>query len=593
MHGIVSLKALKFFEKVVIMKKISYILSTVLLSTSIVLSACSSDKADPAPSNSPSSSPDASSSPAPTGSALTEPLKASDMSKLPQRAQSRTDTIIVSLVNPSGAFTPYFTQVGYDGNVNSVLYTPLVQIDEKGLPIPGLAESWEISEDGLTYTYHLRKGLKYSDGSPMTTADVEFTWTLLHDPAYDGLNDVVEARIQGGQAYKEGKADSIEGIKVIDEHTISVTLEEKNATALTVLGDAILSKAYYGKDYKFGNLDYIKNLHANPITNGPYKLEKFLPGQEVRFVANEHYYAGKPKTEHFIYKTTEGDTWQFIETGETDYGGFSATTDNLEKLKKLGFVNLVPSTASNYGFNQFNLEKEHLKDKRVRQALTYGLNRELIYVDSRQGAGKIANIPSSPILWSYTEEGINPYPYDPEKAKELLEEAGWKVGADGIREKDGQKLKIHYLGSKNQNTDIFIAIANENYQEIGVQLDAEQFPDFNTMYSKVKSGDYDMASFSTTIISDPSQGVSRFIKGETKGYNNPKIEELYAQGLATADVEERKKIYHEMFKILNDELPVMFTSYTKSIVAYNGRIDGFVLNPLAGIAYSLPNWELK
>ncbi|WP_028560365.1 ABC transporter substrate-binding protein [Paenibacillus pinihumi] len=577
------------------MKKQQYILVVLLVIISVLTAACSSNEPNKNPevTNSPANLDNASQKPEQTENVLVQPIAATDLSKLPDRAKQRTDTIIVGLVNPSGAFTPYFTQVGYDGNVNSVLYTPLVRIDENGLPIPALAEKWDISDDLLTYTFYLRDGLKYSDGSPMTTADVEFTWTLLHDPAYDGINDVVETKIRGGQAYKEGKADSIEGIRIIDERTIAVTLEDTNATALTVLGGAILSKAYYGKDYKFGNLDYIKTLHANPITNGPYKLEKFVPGQEVRFIANEHYVFGKPKTEYFIYKTTEGDTWQFIETGETDYGGFSATTDNIEKLKNLGFVNLIPSTASNYGYNQFNLEKEHLQDKRVRQALTYGLDRELIYVDSRQGAGSVANIPSSPILWSYTEEDINSYPHDPDKAKELLEEAGWTVGTDGIREKDGQKLKIHYLGSKSQNTDIFIAVAKENYQEIGVELVAEQFPDFNTLSAKVKSGDYDMASFSTTIISDPSQGVSRFIKGETKGYENKKIEELYAQGLATGDIEERKKVYHEMFKILNDELPVMFSSYTKSITAMNGRIEGFVLNPLSGIAYSLPNWELK
>lgn len=561
-----------------------------ILMLSVVLAACSSNSENSQPEASP---PQSGTSNESTPELLQEPLAAPDPSKIPDRAKQRNDAIIVSLTNPSGAFTPYFTQVGYDGNVNSVLYTPLVQVDPSGLPVPGLAERWEISEDELTYTFYLREGLKYSDGSPMTTADVEFTWTLLHDPSYDGINNVVETGIQGGQDYKEGKADSISGIQVIDDRTISVTLEEKNATALTVLGGQILSKAYYGKDYKFGDLDYIKNLHANPITNGPYKLEKFIPGQEVRFVANEHYAFGKPQTEHFIYKTTEGDTWQFIETGEVDYGNFSATTDNIDKLVNLGFLNLVPSTASNYGYNQFNLEREQLQDKRVRQALTYGLDRQLIYVDSRQGAGSIANIPSSPILWSYTEEGINPYPYDPEKAKQLLDEAGWVVGADGIREKDGKKLQINYLGSKSANTDIFIAVATENYKEIGIDFIPEQFPDFNTLVSKVKNGDYDMASFSTTIISDPSQGVFNFIKGETKGYNNPRVDELYAQGLATSNIEERKAVYHEMFKILNDELPVMFTSYTKSVIAINGRIDGFELNPLSGIGYSLPNWELK
>ncbi|GJM82379.1 hypothetical protein HMSSN139_48750 [Paenibacillus sp. HMSSN-139] len=99
-------------------------------------------------------------------------IPAGDMSKLPAVAKGRTDTIIVGLTDPSGAFTPYFQQSGYDGNVSSLLYTPLVTVDDKGLPAPGLAESWEVSEDQLTYTYHLRKDLKFSDGSPMTADDV-------------------------------------------------------------------------------------------------------------------------------------------------------------------------------------------------------------------------------------------------------------------------------------------------------------------------------------------------------------------------------------------------------------------------------------
>ncbi|GJM73920.1 hypothetical protein HMSSN036_61360 [Paenibacillus macerans] len=386
---------------------------------------------------------------------------AGDLSKLPAVAKQRTDTIIVGLTDPSGAFTPYFHQSGYDGNVSSLLFTPLVTVDDKGLPAAGLAERWDVSADQLTYTFHLRKDLKFSDGSPLTADDVAFTWTLLHDKAYDGDSQIPALRIEGGEVYKAGKAGSISGITVIDPLTVSAKLEQPNATALVLLGGDVLSKAYYGKDYKFGQLDYIKKLHEKPLGNGPYVLENFIPGQEVRYVANEHYYAGKPKTERFIYKTSEGDTWQYLETGEVDYASFSATTENIDKLKSLGFVNILPYTPSTYGYLQLNLEHEPLKDKKVRQALTYGLDRQSIYVDANQGAGQVANIPASPISWAYTEEGINDYAYDADKANKLLDEAGWTKGQDGIREKNGKKLTIHFLGSKNAQTDIFIAVAAE------------------------------------------------------------------------------------------------------------------------------------
>ncbi|MFB5267495.1 ABC transporter substrate-binding protein [Paenibacillus enshidis] len=572
------------------MKKSNYALSALFLSAALLLSACSEDNAA-----APTTGQTAASENAPTAAAagLAEPIKASDLSKLPGAAEERTDTIIVGLTDPSGSFTPYFAQSGYDGNVTSLLFAPLVSVNEKGLPSADLAEKYEISADQLTYTFHLRPDSKFSDGSPLTADDVAFTWTLLHDKSYDGDFDITEAHVKGGEAYKEGKASSIEGIKVIDPQTISATLEKPNATALLLLGSDVLSKTYYGKDYKFGQLDYIKNLHSNPLGNGAYKLEKFIPGQEVRFAANEYYYKGKPKLEHFIYKTTDGDTWQFLETGEQDYASFPATTDNIEKLKNLGFVNLTPYTASNYGYLRLNFEHEAIQDKKVRQALTYGLDRQTIYVDSNQGAATVANIPTSPISWTYTEEGINPYQYDPEKANQLLDEAGWTMGADGIREKDGKPLTIHFIGSKKQATDIFIAVASENYKAIGVKFEPEQFADFNSQLAKLESGDYDMAAFSTSLMTDPADGVRDFVSGEISGYDNPEVKKLYEQGLATSDMEERKKIYHELYKVVNDDLPYIFTSNNKMVVATNGRLEGLVINPFWGISTSLPNWTLK
>ncbi|MBU5352052.1 ABC transporter substrate-binding protein [Paenibacillus silvae] len=565
---------------------------SLIISSVIVLSACAGGggaETTAAGSGTTTSSTQAT----PVSAALDAPFKATDLNQLPDTAKKRTDTVIVGLTDPSGAFTPYFHQSGYDGNVASLLFASLVTVDEKGLPVPDLAESWDVSDDQRTYTFHLRKDSKFSDGSALTADDVAFTWTILHDKSYDGGFDIFSTKVKGGKAYTEGKADHIEGIKVIDPLTISVTLEQPNATALLTLGSEVLSKAYYGKDYQFGKLEYIKNLHAKPVGNGPYKLEKFIPGQEVRFVANEFYYKGKPKTEHFIYKTSEGDTWQFIETGEIDFTSFTATQENIDKLKNIPYLNLLPYTPSTYGYLQLNLEHEQLQEKEVRQAITYGLDRQSIYVDANQGAGAVANIPTSPISWSYTEEGINPYAYDPDKANQLLDEAGWLPGADGIREKNGKKLSLHFLGTKSPATDIFIAVAKENFEAIGVQFQPEVFADFNSLVSKVEGGDYDVASFSTPMLTDPSDGVQQFVDGELKGYNNPKVKELYNKGLATTDIEERKAVYKELYQLLNDELPVIFTSYRKTVYAYNGRIDGLSVSPYRGIATSLPEWSLK
>lgn len=557
---------------------------SVLLSSSLVLSACGGQE----------------------DTASTEPVKqqdlknikiekiaATDKTKVPDKAKNRKDTLVVGISKPGGVFLPYFQQNGWDGNVTSVIFASLVSTDKQGKPTPELAEKWDVSSDQLTYTFHLRKDLKFSDGSPLTADDVAFTLTLLHDKAYEGEIDISQYAVKGGKDYKEGKATSIEGIQVVDPQTIKITTEKVNSQTLTALGGPVLSKGYYGKGYKQNtSLDYLKELYGKPIAAGPYKFEKYIPGQEVRFVANENYYAGKPKIPNFIYKITAGDTkLQLFQTGEVDYTGLGTGDEILEQAKGLQFANIQIETAASFSYIYMNNNKPYLKDKKVRQALIYGLDRKK-YVDTAlKGYGTVANVPIHPTSWAYTEEGVNKYEYDKEKAKKLLDEAGWKVGSDGIREKDGQKLKLSYFGpSSAKDSDLLIPIAKENYKEIGVEFNPE-FMDFNTMLSKVNKGDYDLASVSTPITSDPSETAGEYLSSANEtslGYKNAKVDELIQKGIETVDIEKRKPIYKELYKELSDDPPVILLNYRRTITGYNGNIKGIDPEKYNSISANLP-----
>lgn len=277
-------------------------------------------------------------------------IKASDKSKSPTKVNERKDIFVVGMPSPGGIFLPHFMENGWDGNITQAIFAPLVGLDKEGKPIPILAKKWDISEDQLTYTFHLKDDLKFSDGTPLTAEDVAFTLTLLHDPTYSGATDISQTAIKGGQAYKEGKANSIEGIQVIDPKTITITTEKVNAQTLSLISGEVISKAYYGKEYKQGHLEYLKELYGKPVGAGAYKLDKYIPGQEVRFVANENYFEGKPKIEHFIYKITKGDTkLQQFQAGEVDYDGFTTNVETIEQLKDLGFANINVYTGSSYG----------------------------------------------------------------------------------------------------------------------------------------------------------------------------------------------------------------------------------------------------
>lgn len=521
-------------------------------------------------------------------------IKAENPAATPQLAIDRGDTVVVGLQEPGGVFTPYFNTSGYDGNVQSVMFSPLVDINETGEPVAGLAEKWEISDDGLIYTFTLREGLLFDDGTPFTAEDVEFTLTLLHDPSYSGGTDITEARIAGGLDYKEGDADTVSGIKVIDERTIEITTEAVNARSLVMLGGQILQKDYYGKDYTKGNLDYLNDLHQKPVGAGPFKFVEYLPGQEIRFEANEHYFAGKPEISQFIYKTTEGDSQQFFQTGELDYSGLAASQDNFEFLQSLGFADINVYTSSAYGYVTFNHEKEIFKDPKVRQAFIHGLDRQTIIDVHYQGFAQVANVPVSPTSWAYSDD-IGTTEYDPEKAKQLLEEAGWTEGDDGIREKDGEKLKVYYFTSSGGLGDTFIPIAKENYEAIGIDFQVEQM-DFNALLSRVDKGDHDLASFSTTMLTDPYNGVSGFHSKSTsstfQGYGNDKIDALIDATISTNDLEERTEAFHELYRALEEDPPVILTGYTKVLTGVNARVEGFEPNGYRGISPSLENLKV-
>lgn len=521
-------------------------------------------------------------------------IPASDPSKNPETARKRTNTFISGTQTPEGIFNPYFYQNGWDGNITSVIFASLVTKDETGKPVPELAEQWDTSADQLTYTFHLRPNLKFSDGSPLTAEDVAFTLTLLHDPAYDGRVDIAQANIKGGKAYKEGKADRVEGIQVVDPLTLKVATEKVSTLALPLIGGEVLSKAYHGKDYKQGNLDYIRTLHDKPLGAGPYKFEKFVKGQEVRFTANPNYYAGKPAVENFIFKITNNDTnFQFIKVGETDYDRFTANRDNFDQLKALGFVNINTFTATSYVYLDFNSSSPFLKDKRVRQALYYGLDRQKFTDILYQGFGEVANVPVSPASWAYTKD-VTPYPFDPQKAKQLLDEAGWKAGPDGIREKDGKKLKLQYLGRKGYNIDdVLIPLAKENLKDIGIAVEAEIL-DFNALLAKRKKGDFDVASFTSTNFSDPYDGVKSFhSKYNVSGYSNPKADQLIDRSTETLDVNKRIPIYYELFKELKDDPPVLLLSYLKILSAHNARIQGISPDPVSILNRSIPKLKIQ
>ena len=528
-----------------------------------------------------------------------EIIKATNTEKLPATAKNRKDTVIVGITAPNGKFNPIYTDSTYDGYVCSLLFDGLVSNDKEGNAVPSVAEKWEISSDNKTYTFHIKKGVKFSNGDELTAKDVAFTYTTLADPGYDGPRmDAVE-KLVGYNEYKKGSATSVSGIKVIDDYTISFTESEIKAPALlNDFGYGIMDQKYY--NFKKGNAaKKLKSLFLKPIGSGCYTLKGYKAGQEVDFTANPDYFKGAPKIKNVIMKVTNATTnLQELKSGGTDMDMIGAKPENINMLKEAGFLNLELYPDNGYGYIGMNLRNDMFKDKKVRQALMYGLNRKGFVDSYYKGYADVCNSPMSQVSWAYTED-IEKYEYNPDKANKLLDEAGWKKGSDGWRYKDGKKFEIHWLtytGSKY--VDNLVPIVKENWKQLGINVIPELM-EFATLSEKVFDKQqfemYNMA-WSNSIDPDPS-GIFSFSQDTPGGFNsvgwhNQDAENLLKQGLAVTDESKRKEIYQKWVKIANDDLPYLFLSANKDMWVVSSRIKGIEVSPYMDWTYFIAKAEI-
>jgi peptide/nickel transport system substrate-binding protein len=496
---------------------------------------------------------------------------------------NRDDTIIIGIEKPNGIMTPGYSTSSYDWAVTGIMFDDLVGTDLAGQPAPnGVAKSWEYSKDGKTLTFNLRDDIKCWDGKPLTAKDVAFTYTLTCDSSYEGKWDMVSTGLVGAEEYNKGEADKVEGIKVIDDYTISLTFKEVNAQAIYDVSIKVLPEHYYGKDYKQGHTEYMEALHHDPLGYGAYKFQNLKEGQEISFVSNPDYFKGAPKIKNVIYKYTENDTrLALLLNGEVDFSAdIDVSLDNIEEARGAGFLDIGITPNPGYGYIGFNCARTKFSDKRVRQALTYGLNRHDIIENVYGDNGFVLNVPQVTVAPSYPgKDNLNTYEYNPEKAKQLLDEAGWKMGDDGFRHKDGEKLSIKYLAILPHSVnEIIIPMAEINYKDIGVEFITEG-TDFNTLCDKVqgKAHDYDAFFLAYGINPDPnpeSVYASWGVQNDY-GYKNDKLDSLIKGAKKELDETKRNEMWKECFQIINEDLPLMFMYQRKNMIISNHRFQGF------------------
>ncbi|MDP9363407.1 MAG: ABC transporter substrate-binding protein, partial [Chloroflexota bacterium] len=488
-------------------------------------------------------------------------------------------TILIGTLGEAQSINPLLTNETEGQWRTKMMFDQFVNLNLETLqPEPGLAREWTISEDGLSYTFVLQDGVTFSDGTPLTTADVEFTLRgmLTKEVASPYVSDFLG--IAGAREFNEGTAQAISGVEVVDPRTIRMTLASPNAAFLTVLRwlRPLPKHLLDGK-----NLTDDPFFQA-PIGAGPFKFVSWSTGQDFVAARNETYWQqGKPHLDGFTHRVTPDAQTIVIalQTAQIEGSEYALATQasQLETVENLSVL-VKPQGVDVNGWNFGQKTSEVLRDARVRRAIAMAIDTQTFASDFLLGLGTPAVGPIPPGSWAY-DDTLEPIPYDPEGARALLQEAG------------ASEMTLRTtVNAGNQFREDWVTYTQQSLAEIGVTVE----PDIKEWTQVVKDGtEGTFEAISPTfagVLVDPDELYGTLHTGEQQnvsGYSNPEFDRLLEQGRAATDLEERKRVYSEAQKILLQDVPVFyawdrpfisvttddFTGYTNTILSFFDRLE--------------------
>ena len=442
------------------------------------------------------------------------------------------------------------------------IHDSLIMDDENLDAQPVLAESFEIAPDGLTYTFKLHEGVMFHDGKELTSADVKYTMDYYRDP------EVASTIIN--------RFRNVGSIDTPDDYTVVINMDAVNASFMTDGAQCpILQSEYHAE---VGEEAY----RQNPIGTGPFKLVEFNPAATVLVEAFDDYFRGRPNIDMVRQEVVPEPSVRNIAllTGDSDSALWPLLVEDSQAFKDDPNFTVITTSTGGVKHIPLNNKIPQLSDKRVRQALMHALDRQRIIDDLWNGAATVAHSNLSPKFAFYSRDGdpaLKRYDYDPEKAKALLDEAGWTEGSDGIREKDGLKLSFTCTTITGDQARRPIAeLAQQFFKEVGVDMQLAEAP-ISTILDGLRAGTIDASLYNWTYGSvDPSPASTLRSDGgqNWNSFENARVDELIDLGLATTDPDQRKVYYDELQEIITEEVPMLYLQWDEWMNVFTGRVKG-------------------
>lgn len=481
-------------------------------------------------------------------------------------------TVTIGTLSDPVLLLPTHSSDTASGDIEDIIFNQLVRIDEDIVIQPELAKDWEISDDGLTYTFEIHEGVTFHDGEPLTADDVAFTFNVFIDEDYTGP--------------RAGYFRALEEVEALDDTTVEFRLSEVDARFLANLGFGIMPEHILGDvaAEDFEEHDFT----SNPIGSGPFKFEEWVDGQYVQLEANEDYWEGAPKLDRITISVVGDQNAMMaqLEAGDIDIATVPATDfETANGWDEEGLISLRSTLGYQYNYMGFNTRLDMFADVETRQAITHAIDRQTLIDEIGQGQGEVAHGPVSPLSWAYPDE-MPEFPYDIDRAKELLAEAGWEEGADGILERDGERFEFTIkTNSGNQIREDIAVILQSMLNEVGIDVSVE-FVEWGAFLDQVypPNWDFDVIILGWALGTDPDPRAiwhsEEIEQGQNyTGYSDPEVDKLIDENVKIVDQDERAEALGEIFSRIAEAQPYTFLYYPNDLVAVPTNLEGFIHHP--------------
>ena len=487
--------------------------------------------------------------------------------------------------SPEG-FNPQFFTSGTTFDASSIpIYNRLLEFKIGTTETePGLAEKWDVSEDGKTYTFHLRKGVKWQESKDFKpTRDFNADDVLFSFLRQQDVNHPFHKVSGGSYEYYQGMGmpDLISKIEKVDDYTVRFVLNRQEAPFLANLAmdfASILSAEYADQQMKAGTPEKID---LNPIGTGPFQLQQYQKDSRILYKAFEGYWGKKPGIDRLVFSITPDASVRYakLQKNECQVMPFPNPAD-IARMKEDKNINLMELPGLNVGYLSFNVQKKPLDNLKVRQALTYAVNKGAIIDAVYQGAGQAAKNLIPPTMWGYNDE-VKDYGYDPEKAKALLKEAGL---ADGF-EIDLWAMPVQR--PYNPNARRMAEMIQADWAKVGVKAKIVTY-EWGEYLKRAKDGEHqtvmmgwtgdngDPDNFFATLFScDAAERGSNYSKWCYKPF-----EDLIQPARATDDHGKRVELYKQAQVVMNEQVPALIVAHSTVYEPVRKEVKGYVVDPL-------------